>query len=569
MLKLPELPSSAARLRLWQAFLGGRALVALVLLCSLFMQTWGVPVDTLAPRPIAWWITSGYLLLTAITWMATRKRPLPPHLHLGWLFVVGADLAAIFSLQLLQVHSMYYTPLLVLPLLMASTLGNLLLAMVTTAAITLLLLANSIWSAWLTEPGAPTHYAQTALTCAAYFVLAYLANQLSKRLAREELRAYQHELHAQTHARVNSLIIEHLSEGVLVVDANQLVHMSNPAALRLLNGDTALYSLTEEASWAPLRALVDETFAKQQMHSSEINLLCTGQSPVGLYVRTWLTTSASLPHLHSSAEHAQASLCVMFLYDLREAQARMRTEKLAAMGRMSAAVAHEIRNPLAAIMQANALLSEDLNDPHHQRLTSMVEQNAQRLVRIAEEILDIARVQNQIQHTKAATLPLDHQAQMIWEEWRHHDPVKRVGQLHILSDDAPIEFEAEHLRRVVVNLLDNALRFISAHDDALQIVTGQQDGQSAWLQVWSDGQPLEASVERHLFEPFFSSHSRSSGLGLYICRELCQRYGASLHYQRVHRPTSRGLIEGNAFTILFRQASQPTTSPSPPAPIVV
>ena len=78
----------------------------------------------------------------------------------------------------------------------------------------------------------------------------------------------------------------------------------------------------------------------------------------------------------------------------------------------------------------------------------------------------------------------------------------------------------------------------------------------AMLMVWSDGPPLEPSVRRHLFEPFFSSESRSSGLGLFICRELCERHGATIHYQRLLRPTEHGDVEGNAFSVYFRKAGR-------------
>ena len=72
---------------------------------------------------------------------------------------------------------------------------------------------------------------------------------------------------------------------------------------------------------------------------------------------------------------------------------------------------------------------------------------------------------------------------------------------------------------------------------------------------------MDKSVERHLFEPFFSSESRSSGLGLYICRELCQRHGASISYQRLTRSTLRGEVGGNAFTVDFRRTTRPARPP--------
>jgi two-component system sensor histidine kinase PilS (NtrC family) len=239
---------------------------------------------------------------------------------------------------------------------------------------------------------------------------------------------------------------------------------------------------------------------------------------------------------------------VMFLQDLRELEARIRTEKLAAMGRMSAAVAHEIRNPLAAITQASALLGEDLVDPGHRRLTTMVQQNAQRLSRIVDDVLDVARARQQRVLALGEQLVLDPTVRTLAEEWVRQ--TQRQGVLLVLeAPGSVVRFDIEHLRRILVNLLDNAARYAGARDGSIQVTTRLNAAGRASLQVWSDGAPLEPAVQRHLFEPFFSSESRSSGLGLYLCRELCERHGATIGYER--RALPAGGPEGNEFAVVF------------------
>lgn len=537
--------------RLWRGFLTGRVMVALALLV---LQGAGQAINqTTEPAVLA--VCVAYLVAAVMLRVLARHRPPSPKTGPQWLPFIGVDLAAIVALQLLTAGTMNYTPLFGLPILMAAVLGTLTLALGTTAGVTLLLLGWAWWLGSGTAGDDAPRYLQSALTGTGYFIVSYLVHQLATRLAREQEVAQQSQVAARVQTQVSALVIQNLTDGVLVVDESDVVRIANPAGLQLLGG-TSLpelpFILASETPWNPLVILARRTFRQEQPQTADVDLLHTGQSPTGLHVRTWLTST------REAARQTQTErLCVMFLHDLREMEARLRTEKLAAMGRMSAAVAHEIRNPLAAIVQANALLEEDLHDPAHKRLAHMVQQNADRLARIAEEVLDIARVQHQISHAPASTLPLDETVSQIWNDWQAQDPVQRRAVVMLEAGNPQVEFDTEHLRRVLVNLLDNALRYVGQEPDSLTVTTRTLPSGQTSLQVWSDGAPMDKSVERHLFEPFFSSESRSSGLGLYICRELCQRHGASISYQRLTRTTLRGEVGGNAFTVGFRRTTRP------------
>ena len=222
---------------------------------------------------------------------------------------------------------------------------------------------------------------------------------------------------------------------------------------------------------------------------------------------------------------------MLLIEDARAVQARARQETLAAMGRVSAGIAHEIRNPLAAIAQANALLAEDATDPAQRQLTKMVTENVERLKRIVDDVMEVApgRVQ------EAGAIDATAQIAAVCGEWAQATGIS-PGEQSNLKVELPGEpvgviFDAEHLRRVLVNLLDNARRHASQQPGAILVSLRPEAELRAQFSVFSDGPPIPADVEAYLFEPFFSTRSRGAGLGLYICRELCERYGARIDYR--------------------------------------
>jgi two-component system, NtrC family, sensor histidine kinase PilS len=485
-------------------------------------------------------VCAGYLGVALAVRMA--GSPMEPGLTFDpqWVSTIGVDVVAFSALQFLQAGGLAYAPLFALPVLLASVLGSMLLGLGAAAGVTLVLLADG-WLTSLLFGDTASRLLQSALAGTGLFALALLTHQLSARLMREERAALRNQQAARVQIQVNQLVIETFADGVLVVDANAAVRAVNPAARRLLDAPAQVdgtFALTAHARWLPLLELARRTLAQSAAQQSDVAIEDVARSPRRIHVRT---------RLAATHEQEAETLCVMFLQDLREVEARLRTEKLAAMGRMSVAVAHEIRNPLTAIVQANALLDEDLEQPAHKQLSLLVRQNARRLSQIVEEILDVSRVHDGITGSRLA---LDEEVPGICADWGRQTASDARLRVHTQATGVAIAFESEHLRRVLVNLLDNALRYAGCETDSIQVNTLALPGEPCSMLVWSDGPPLEQTVEQHLFEPFFSSESRSSGLGLYICRELCERNGALIGYRRTQ--PSRTMRGGNEFFISFR-----------------
>ena len=507
-------------------------------------------------------VSFAYFLAASAGRILDKPRLLGNHFNWRWVSTIGLDLLAFSVLQWLQGGSINYAPLVALPVLQASVLGTLFLAMGTAAGASLLLFVHAAWLTLYRDVDITAQFVQAALIGAGCFVIALLANQVSSRLAQEEQRARLNQRAAQAQRRVNELVIESLTDGILVVDVNGWVRSANPAARAMLGAQVPpmgnALNLKADPALEVLAELAQQSFARNDLHRHDVTILRSGRNFRRLEVGTQL---AGLQD--DSAE----SLCVMFLQDQREIEARMRTEKLASMGRMSAAVAHEIRNPLAAIAQANDLLEEDVDDPKHRQLIRLIAQNASRLGKIVDEVLHLAHVQGQDNKTTQSKVDLASQVEQVCQDWGSQHGMEVPVLQNTPGVEAQARFEPEHLRRVMINLLDNAKRYASARKGAIQVACGIAPAtvdqarrvtpppRRCEVRVWSDGAPLDASVEQHLFEPFFSSESRSSGLGLYICRELCEGHGATIHYQRSARIIDGQTIDGNEFVVQLRMAN--------------
>ena len=497
--------------RLWRGFMTARVALGLgLLLFQCVIYALGAVKDS---RLVL--ICAIYFLVALSLRLLVSPRPAGKAFDAQWIGIGGVDILAFSLLQVAQGSSINYAPLFVLPILMAAVMGSLSLALGGAAAVTILLFAHAAWMSMPVSTDATAHFLQAALTGAGCFAIAFLANQIAIRLADVELLAQRSQRAERVQRQVNELVIESLADGILVLDSRGLVRAANPAARHLLGAQSVPgarpFSLTALAGWQELVNLMELCYSDKLARQADVSILHVGQGPRRLRVRTQFAAA--------SGDDGE-TLCVMFMQDLREMEARMRSDKLASMGRMSAAVAHEIRNPLAAIAQANALLDEDLLEPRHKQLTQMVQQNARRLERIVDEVLDISRVQQRENAITSSALELSSETARICHDWKQQTNSNQVLRLDLSAQRIQVRFESEHLRRILVNLLDNALRYSGGQTGDIEVSVSRLKSGQGVLRVWNNGPPMDQSVERHLFEPFFSSESRSTGLGLYICREL-------------------------------------------------
>jgi len=354
-------------------------------------------------------------------------------------------------------------------------------------------------------------------------------------------------------------VIEEMQDGVLVVDRRGRVRAANPAARRLLAPSgmcrPAPFQLRGVEAWGELVKTVDRAFVDAVWPEAgrDVVLAFDPAQTRTLRVRIRFTRRHD--------EQASEEFCVLLMEDVRNMQARTRQEKLAAMGRVSAGIAHEIRNPLAAIAQANALLAEDVTSQTQRQLTQMISDNAERLKRIVDDVMAVApgktvdaKVIDAVEQTAAAI-----------KGWAQGARVSLDGEKPVVRIDLPDKpigavFDPDHLRRVIINLLDNGYRHSSRQPGSVVVRVSAPDEATTRLIVASDGPPIPPDVERYLFEPFFSTRSRGTGLGLYICRELCERYGASIDY-RLRTP---GDPTRNEFNVVMQR--RPLDGRDPAAP---
>jgi len=369
-------------------------------------------------------------------------------------------------------------------------------------------------------------FVQAGLLSGSYFATAWLAHTLAKRMLASEKLAAQREIDLENMAQVNQLVIQDMQDGVLVVDDQGVIRQFNARAERILGLVRGRRELRLNDYAPVLAARFDEW----------------RNDAAGLDVASNILFNRTLNARFVPAGRSRHLGAVIFLEDLTRIQAEARQMKLAALGRLTANIAHEIRNPLGAISHAAELLQEEPSiDATTTRLLTIIHDNTRRLDRMINDVMRL----NRGDRAHRESLKLENYLNNFVEQFCEIEKIPSEVIKVDVGADCLVLFDHNHLDQVMWNLCRNALRYCRQQTASIRIsVDAERGGDRVKLNVSDDGPGVPAAERGQLFEPFFTTASGGTGLGLYIAREVCEANDAALDYVETS--------SGAQFTVLCR-----------------
>jgi len=378
-----------------------------------------------------------------------------------------------------------------------------------------------------------TDYWATGVLAAVIFIITGVVQLVRNRIVETEELAAQRGVDLQNLVELNDYIIQHLRESIVVVDGDNRVRLLNESGAVLLGVQAAARDRPLGEIAPALEERLNRWRDGQAQFTESTFVLENDQHGTKI-----------APHFARLGSDRREGV-VIFLEDTSLIFERVQQTKLAALGRLSASIAHEIRNPLGALSHAGQLLAESSSlDADDQRLTDIIRVNSDRVSRIVESVLSLSRSDK----TKPQRIELKAWVRDFADEFTKTQELFE-GAVALREDSKELEAEMDrtHLHQVLWNLCDNAVKYASEAAGAIsvELYCGVLEASGRpYLDVIDSGPGIEPDKIEQIFEPFYTAQPGGTGLGLYISRELCERNGASLRYQA--RPEG-----GSVFRIVF------------------
>lgn len=376
----------------------------------------------------------------------------------------------------------------------------------------------------LALPAEPSDFFQAGVLGTLFFASTLVIQNVSTRLRQNELRNLTQAAELADLERINQLVIQRMQTGIVIVDEHNTVRTANQSARNLLGqpGEHGFITLPEQ--------ILDGL--KNWRHNRARTLPAVQIDPGGPSIRV----SFSPVRLND-----QMGFATVFIEDNGEIQQQAQQLKLSELGRLSASIAHEIRNPLAAISHAAQLLQESRNlDRGDERLITIIHNHTRRMNAVVENVLLLSRRQPPSPERISLNLLLD----SFCKEFTEAEPGIHFETV-IQPEDTAIRVDVRQIKQVLTNLVTNAHRHGGAAATRIRF-SGGIDHQTdrPFLKVIDNGSGIPEGQEKHLFEPFHTTLAKGTGLGLYLSREICAANQARLSYTRDEQG-------GACFRILF------------------
>jgi len=377
------------------------------------------------------------------------------------------------------------------------------------------------------------NYIQAGILGLSYFTTAIVVNFLARRIRESEALARKRGVDLANMAELTEHIIQRMQTGILVIDQDNHVRLMNEAAWQMLG----MPSLKGEST---LRNISPELHKQIELWRGDTEWR-------SLVFRPSQNMGDIMPRFSQIGRELSSGILI-YLEDTSAMAQRAQQLQLASLGRLTASIAHEIRNPLGAISHAGQLLAESPNlDSHDRRLTRIIADQSERLNTIVENIMRVSRRDE----SRIEVFGLHKFMQHFMKNYLAGRDDAQTEDIKVTINplDTQVRFDASHLEQVLVNLVDNGLRHSTHYPNKprVELLGGISEASSRpFLDIVDHGSGITADALQHIFEPFFTTEATGSGLGLYLSRELAECNQARL----IH--VTLPMEKGTCFRVLFQ-----------------
>ncbi len=506
-------PESHDDWRLLRVYVYYRLVLAL-LMVGLFTFTPAAPLLGSQNPKLFLFASIGYLALTVSSLILNKNLQSQPRLQAFFFILID-----ILAITLIMHASGGPTPQLSMLYLVMVAAGNILLPgkqgpMIAAIAALAVLYEQFYFILTTSQSISTENLGQTSLLGLSFFAVALFSQLISHRFRQMEALAYQRSIEVEHLQKLNEQIIDRMHTGIIVINDERQLLLLNEASKQLLG----LPHILMGTALKDLSSTIDAGVLAWRRNLMMRPLVFKNQP-------AYPEISVSYMRLGTDKSHTNI---LIFLESTAQTTQKAQQLKLASLGRLTASIAHEIRNPLGAISHAAQLLSESNEIAGaDKRLLTIVEQHCLRVNNIIETVLQLSRRQK----SSPQLIQLKDWLENFIDDYTSSSHKDITINISVLEGIA-IRFDPDQLYQVLNNLVSNGLFYSKKNNhDTVNIVANIDTiNDLPYIEVYDFGQGVNTEQQKNLFEPFYTTEKTGTGLGLYLSRELCEANQAHLDY---------------------------------------